>query len=104
QEARARSSSELGGMGWRGGGRGDRGAQGRGGLLGQRVGDGRGGRLLGAGEILQLLGGPQRRVELDVQVSPRATVARRLVDCHHVWKRALEQRVVPAHERLQAIR
>ena len=74
-----------------------------GGLLGEHVGDERARALLGAGEVLELLGGAQRRIELDVQVPrPRGRAGgRSLVDDHHVGERPVEQRVVPARERLQ---
>ncbi len=83
-------------------GTGDRLAQLRGRLLGQRVGDERAGALLGAGEVLELLGGAQRRIELDVEVAVGvAGAGGRLVHRHHVGERALEERVVAARDALQ---
>src|SRR5690348_9713574 len=74
----------------------------RGGVLGARIEDERAGSQLGAGQVLQLVAGSIRRVELDVEVVLPATAAWwLLVHRHHVRQRAAEEPVVFLEQALQ---
>src|SRR5579864_7057418 len=74
----------------------------RGCFLGARVEDERAGAQLGAGEVLELVLRPIRRIELDVEVVlPAAPPWRSLVHRHHVRKRLLEEAVVLLQQSLE---
>src|SRR5579872_4552768 len=75
----------------------------RGRVLGPRVEDEGARSKLGAGEVLELVARPVRRIELDVEVMVPASAARGLlVHRHYVRQRLLEKPVVFLQQPLQA--
>src|SRR6267143_3603154 len=74
----------------------------RGSVLGSSVEDEGAGAKFRAGEVLQLVPGAIRWIELDVEMVMAAAAARGLLmHGHHIWKRLIEQPVVLLQQALE---